>query len=235
MEAAGQQRGLCRRGAMEQGAGRGWEVLDEQDGVNWVKGRPEKRFKFAQDAKAFWQLRWVWSVPETTAGEGSTTIQVGHIRLFDVEGQSRDWLCKTHKFPPAHLDLKRTFFDTRLNGVGCETLSWVSEAEHWRRSVEENDAMENARECWHLKWIKSFAATCSNAADPRHLLVTPSERFQCEIEFSHRTTSTCFCQLQLTIDLQKPVVNVDQVCGGHHHGKKQFELVAPVKPGVSAT
>jgi hypothetical protein len=154
---------------------------------------------------------------------------------------NQNYLCHDLGFPSCHLDLLAEFYSKKectqsnFKWLTPSGETWTSQRTFWDRKIAAfHEGMAEGVDR-HVMWTHTFeAAAATDASEQRYLRVTPGEKIQCAMLYTHKeTASTCIIQFQSTIDLHHPVADISQICHSSKIDKQaEFTLHAPQEPGL---
>jgi len=158
-------------------------------------------------------------------------------------------LVELYGFSPDHLylfleyykinqpDMLRGSEDADVNDAeGRLTLTWEAQLSHWRNRVDwYHEHSDSSQEL--VQWVQRWNAQCSDASRPRALVALPGETIACTVDHLNRQTrNTAIIQMQIAIDSYQVVEGnrgeISQICHGSSSGVRQFDLIAPDRPGL---
>ena len=146
-------------------------------------------------------------------------------------------LLSCYGFSEAHLDLLTEYYTSRGDKIFHDgellTSSWKIQQQKWDGFVHQCcQAEENSKRI--AGWIRSFQAICTDSSEQRYLKVLPSESIHVMISYSCENTENSWIQqLQMTIDHQRPVCNIRQLCGERCRDQEaEYDLTVPSEEGL---
>ena len=156
--------------------------------------------------------------------------------MRDREFNAKKLLCTKYGFSESHLNLLREFFmdkdEVAFQWGDPISTTWTIQYEFWNNKVIKYHKLANERgRVWN--WIRGFHAKCSDSTEPRYLKVLPNETITFSIDYwMQEYENSWIIQLQISIDIFRPVCNIDQICNSIGKGTKEFTLKVPEKPGL---
>jgi hypothetical protein len=157
--------------------------------------------------------------------------------MRNEEISARQHLITYYNFSEAHLDLLSEYYTCRGDKIFRDgellTSSWKIQQEKWDRFVHDCCQAEiNSKRI--AGWIRKFSAVCTDASEQRYLKVYPNESIEMSLLYSCENIENGWIQqLQITIDYQRPVCNIAQVCGDRYRNQEgQYRISAPSEEGL---
>lgn len=162
------------------------------------------------------------------------------MRKMEIVAKKHGMAC--YHLPEAHLELMHEFYTKRGEvafKVG-ELLSstWHIQSKIWDDRVGQwiqSEVNRKRIDGWIREWqVMSTSSGVGDWQEPRYLKVLPNDTINCRICYSCENVENSWIQqLQLTIDTQRPVVNISQVCGSIERNQDMLiSLTAPSQEGL---
>lgn len=162
------------------------------------------------------------------------------MRKVEIKAKRRGM--ELYGLPEAHLELMHEFYskhgEVSFKVGELISTTWQIQCKVWDDNVQglANSEKNNTRIAgWVREWeVLSTSSPCCDLTEPRYVKVLPNETIQCRMKYSCENVENGWIQqMQLTVDIAKPVVSVTQLCGSIERNRQfLFSLTAPAKEGL---
>ena len=133
-----------------------------------------------------------------------------------AEFESRQSLCDKYHFAESHLDLMREFYGSKsevsFQWFDVGTISWKSEWDRWEQYHTSRQKKSDAGE--HLVWVKRIQFSVQGQTyEDKYIITSPGAVIDVNMVYSFFGYNTAICQLQVAVDIFRPIIDVVQICG----------------------